>query len=900
MTEGYAQDGELTKIRRAARGAEFVRADLQIHTPIDQGFRLPNTWNTETEDEKKRIAAGYISAAQKAGVGILGITEHNDLTYAPWIRDAARDSGVTVYPGVEFTLPPKLHLIALFEPEADIERLWDLIVKLGLGKKKSERFHADGTPKQIKGTIEEFLRLVEEYGGLVIAPHACSDAGILRFSEGQSRAEAWKQEAILAADPGNGRRIPELSTFEKGAFENTLDIYGRTRKMPAIWTSDARTFDDIGRCHTWLKVSSPTLEGLRQAFLDPESRIRHAVEFSGAKYPRILGISWQGPGFLAEQVVGFNDNLNCLIGGKGVGKSSVIETLRFAFGLEPPADTREATQSHLRSVLPSGGMVTVVIESHEPRKTYVIERTQGGYDPVVKDGDGKVVPGVKPTDVQRLSVFGQKEIYGIALKPGDQLKALDDFIATRIVELGAEEAGVKADLVKNATALLVLQAETEGILEDASELPKLQHLKKRYEELGIVAKLERRTTFQANLKRLRDVRTKLTGFLASIENVETGLTSDYDAVPEADPLRAALEQARGLLDETGKEWVTSVAALRTSVAGRVAVLDGLLTDAERESRNVESEFRAIAAEIQKEYPNANIEEYLKLEKQIEAIAPLKKRAEQKAAKIAKLQGERKAFLDKLLAVRRTRYEERHRKAQELNGRLEKALRVRVNFQGRVDAVRTGLESLKAGLKKVALDGLMTHPDFSLPGLLTAVDQGPTEVTKRFGLTDAAAKTLTDALSGKTRLEWDGFDVPDAIKIDFNVSPLGAEPQYRPLETLSVGQKSTAILLLLLLKDDNPFVIDQPEDDLDNRFIYEDIVQRLRQAKEQRQFIVATHNANIPVLGDAEQIVVLSASNNQGRVERTGSIDAREIQTAVKSILEGGEQAFEMRQKKYGF
>ncbi|HUQ97800.1 MAG TPA: hypothetical protein VM166_00005, partial [Gemmatimonadaceae bacterium] len=138
-----------------------------------------------------------------------------------------------------------------------------------------------------------------------------------------------------------------------------------------------------------------------------------------------------------------------------------------------------------------------------------------------------------------------------------------------------------------------------------------------------------------------------------------------------------------------------------------------------------------------------------------------------------------------------------------------------------------------------------------------------------------------------------------ISIEFNVAPAG-EPQYRALTQLSVGQKSTAILLLLLLNDDHPFIIDQPEDDLDNRFIYEYIVTRLRDSKEKRQFIVATHNANIPVLGDAEQIVVLSATSDSTRVECFGSIDDPDVQRNVKHILEGGQQAFELRRKKYGF
>jgi hypothetical protein len=98
--------------------------------------------------------------------------------------------------------------------------------------------------------------------------------------------------------------------------------------------------------------------------------------------------------------------------------------------------------------------------------------------------------------------------------------------------------------------------------------------------------------------------------------------------------------------------------------------------------------------------------------------------------------------------------------------------------------------------------------------------------------------------------------------------------------------------------DAPLVIDQPEDDLDNEFIFREIVQTLRRQKERRQFIVATHNANIPVSGDAELIVLLKADSENGWVELSGSIDDPEIREPVEIILEGGKDAFLMRQLKY--
>jgi len=151
-----------------------------------------------------------------------------------------------------------------------------------------------------------------------------------------------------------------------------------------------------------------------------------------------------------------------------------------------------------------------------------------------------------------------------------------------------------------------------------------------------------------------------------------------------------------------------------------------------------------------------------------------------------------------------------------------------------------------------------------------------------------------------------LDLPSTTAIKLNVAAEGQPLQWQTLEELSTGQKATAVLLLLLLESQAPLVVDQPEDDLDNRFITDGVVPKMRDEKRRRQFLFATHNANIPVLGDAELIVGLSASGEaiQGKArlpkEHMGSIDSRTVRELVEEVLEGGREAFEMRRLKYGF
>jgi len=159
---------------------------------------------------------------------------------------------------------------------------------------------------------------------------------------------------------------------------------------------------------------------------------------------------------------------------------------------------------------------------------------------------------------------------------------------------------------------------------------------------------------------------------------------------------------------------------------------------------------------------------------------------------------------------------------------------------------------------------------------------------------------------RLRREIEELELAPTTAIRLNTAPAGSPPVWQALENLSTGQKATAVLLLLLLESDAPLIVDQPEDDLDNQFITEGIVPRIREEKRKRQFIFSTHNANIPVLGDAELILGLSASGEAdgGRAriasEHMGSIDSPTVRALVEQVLEGGREAFETRRRKYGF
>jgi len=136
---------------------------------------------------------------------------------------------------------------------------------------------------------------------------------------------------------------------------------------------------------------------------------------------------------------------------------------------------------------------------------------------------------------------------------------------------------------------------------------------------------------------------------------------------------------------------------------------------------------------------------------------------------------------------------------------------------------------------------------------------------------------------------------DEIEVQYKPTEKSA---FKSLSTASAGQKTTAILTFILSHGKVPLILDQPEDDLDNRLVYELIVDRLKQAKDQRQIIVVTHNANIPVNGDAEYIISMDSESKSLKVLCSGTVEQPLIKKDICDVMEGTEQAFEMRSRRY--
>ena len=657
-------------------------------------------------------------------------------------------------------------------------------------------------------------------------------------------------------------------------------------------------------------MSDVSIEGLRQAFLDPKSRIglnSPAGAPETEAHPELVSLAWEG-GFLGGVEISLNPNLNVLIGGRGAGKSTVIESLRYVLELDPIGDEAgKAHQGIVRHVLRGGTKVSLRVRRHRPaRREYVIERTVPN-PPVVRDEDGQV-SNLHPNDIlPRTEVYGQHEISELT-RSGERLTQLLDRFVERDQALTRRKADVHRELEKTRRALLDVTAEAGQVDERLATLPRLEETLQRYREAGLEERLRERSLLVREERVLDSIPERLAPLRGSLDNLRQEL-----------PLDRTFLSSRALEELPGKEILAAADAVFERLSNDLKEVakrfDDALQRAEGELADVRSRWGERRDAVQDAYEKilrelrrgaVDGEEFIRLRSQIESLRPLQERRSLLGRLHEEHLGRRRELLTEWEELKAAEFRLLDRAARKVGRKLRSRVQVEVTAGGDRQPLRQLLRVEVGGRLSEAIETLARVEGFSLPEFAASCRKGSGAVESLYSVTPGQAKRLAEA-SEETLMRVEELELPSTTAIRrLNTAPAGEPLSWQALDDLSTGQKATAVLLLLLLESDAPLIVDQPEDDLDNRFITEGVVPRMRAEKRRRQFVFSTHNANIPVLGDAELILGLTASGDaddgKARIlpEHAGSIDAQSVRELVEELLEGGREAFEKRRLKYGF
>lgn len=323
----------------APAGARFYKSALQLN-PYQ--YLVDNGKASRYPDEAAYNSA-IVAKLQALAIEVVGIADHFRVKESAALADAIRAAGIVVFPGFEAMSKDGAHFLCLFDPTRDLAEIERTIGACGV----------HGSGKGATGTLDsqELLAKAREWRSVFVAAHVVAANGLLTTLKGTARANVWKSDDLLACSISGP--IESTADGYRKILGNTDPAYSRDRPVAVLNAQDVSDPSDLDKPGSWcwIKASELTVDGLRQAFLDPDSRVRLGSEKEPEPHTEFVAIAWQG-GFLDGVGFRLNENLNTLIGGRGSGKSTVVESIRFALGSQALGEeSRKAHQGIVQKVL---------------------------------------------------------------------------------------------------------------------------------------------------------------------------------------------------------------------------------------------------------------------------------------------------------------------------------------------------------------------------------------------------------------------------------------------------------------------------------------------------------------------------------------------------------------------
>jgi hypothetical protein len=617
----------------------------------------------------------------------------------------------------------------------------------------------------------------------------------------------------------------------------------------------------------------------------------------------VLSLSVTG-GFLADAHLEFADGLNCLIGGRGAGKTTALEFLRFGLGLMPDpkvnASRYRAIDSLVKANLGSGKL-TIKLRTKTDMK-YIAGRS--AHDDVqVLNEIGTAVPiSLHRDQIFGADVFSQNEIEEIASSPAAQLELLDRFQESQTATIDRDLELLQRQLQQSSADLRRIDEEVDDARVQASELPVLQEKLKGLAEVpgpgadrinAAHATKSQRTreekvpelTIAALQKLVRDIAASQSSFQAVVE-------AQLDNQIRQGANRELFEKIQQELESFVSRLASSVKSIESdarSIEQRINAHAALL--AERHAIQ-EAEYRTIIAASEEQGERAAERVALQT-----AIATAQSAANEQLAKEQQrheMVKVRQELLKRVSELGDQRFALRKQIAERLSSQFP-SIRVTVTQAAELQEYQELVtEALKgSGVRQgpTAERLCQVFLPTELAEVVAANDLST--LMQRSGLDQERSKKILNALrNGGTHYTIETVALNDRPCIE-----LLDGDTFKQSTHLSTGQRCTTILPILLTQSERPLLVDQPEDNLDNAFVYETIVRALQTIKGTRQVIFVTHNPNIPVLGEAERVFVFSSDGQHSILKQVGTVDQCRVQ--IENILEGGREAFLKRKDRYG-
>ncbi len=903
-------------------GARWWKCDLHSHTPASHDYRN----DLDREITPRDWLLGYM----RTGIDCVAITDHNS---GEWINRVKTEyeelqsenpegyRPLHLFPGVEISVHGGIHLLAILgsdKTSADVDSL--------LG--------AVGFPTTSKGssdavTLETFVKVVEaivDANGIAIPAHADLSNGVFKQT-GMTLKQILDCNDIFAVELVDPEcEQPQL--YQDKGLQWTGIIGSDSHHLPG--GPDGR---DPGSHYTWIKMGLPCIEGLRLALLDGELSVRRNDEYSedpnkhsSLTLESIEVCQGRYMGRSRPFTISFNPWFNAIIGGRGTGKSTSVEFLRIALRRisELPGSLRVEFEQYGQTykdredsgLLTNEATLRVIYKKDNER--FRVQWNPAGDLVPIEHEENQHWELAEGEVKQRFPVriYSQKQVFHLAKSPDALLKIINE-------APGVEFRAWSEEWNQEETRFLTLKAKAReievGLVEEQRLLGELDDVKRKmmiFEQSGHAEILK---SFQKRSRQQRDVhsweqewanvgdwlREQASEIVpdhlgeASFETDEEGDNDLQKLAAEArsrlDKIRASLEALASQADEIVSEWKKDrdASMWKQSVDVAVSAYQQLKEDLNRQGAGDPAAYGELVQQRQV------------IEQRLAILDENKKQ-------VTDLNSEADDSLKRLLNVRHKLTKARKQFLQHVL-RNNKYVRIGIEPYGARDTVEKEFRQL---IQKE--DGSFANAIGSPDGEGLLGDLYEAQDTETFERKLKETKTLVkDIASGESQpaslADQGRFSThlnklpPEAIdrleswfpedSLHVQYSTAGDGRNFRSIEEGSPGQKTAALLAFLLSYGDEPLILDQPEDDLDNYLIYDLIVTQLREVKLSRQVLVVTHNANIVVNGDAELVVAMAARGGETHKECEGSLQDQKVRNTICSIMEGGRRAFEDRYRR---
>ena len=597
-------------------------------------------------------------------------------------------------------------------------------------------------------------------------------------------------------------------------------------------------------------------------------------------------------GFLDGLDITLVPGLNVLIGARGTGKTSLIELIKFCLGgIGHTPETSKKSQNHALSVLGSG---QVIVTLSDGKRRVDVSRTASDNAP--RASGSYVAP----------LVFSQTEIENVGLQSSGRLSLLSSFISVTSVsteesDAVAEARSLTAQAVNIRREIEELQDRVAAIPEIDMELQKLEPSEQQLSELS--AEANKRTQVLETLSidiANKSVATEiLERFKQGLISWRTKIVAAVDGLPQAeqwpekqgqDPLspiltklasaQEYLKMAQSELDQAGRN-VVSIA--ESQKVGQLA--------SEEQARQLRKELDTLQVGAGTITRQGQLLRERKA--QLEALnVRLMKRGESLEALISR----RGLVLDRIEQLRDDRFAARAQVTCDLNKVLSPRIQISVSRAGQFDTFSAAIaDALKgSGLRYGDLAPVLARKISPRELLEAAENDDIGFIADVTGISDVRISRLLAHLREADLGALGTANVEDLV--DFQLLD-GSD--YKDIGELSTGQRCTVVLPIVLRHTERILIVDQPEDHIDNAFIADTLIQSVLARDSQSQIVFSSHNANIPVLGNANHVIQLGSDGKRGFALAADGLETAEVVKAITSVMEGGIKAFEKRQSFYG-